>query len=62
MPIPKDPTKRNIARQSISYFLAPDDETLISPMVPKEDVKTNFEAVFAKDYYNARVDYNNKQQ
>jgi len=58
VPIPKNDEKRNLARQSISYFLAPDDETLVEPVVPKQDVKINFEAVLAKEYYEARVDYN----
>ncbi len=58
VPIPKDTSKKNIARQSISYFLAPDDEALIQPVVPKQDIKTNFEAVLTRDYYDARVDYN----
>lgn len=58
VPIPKDTSKKNIARQSISYFLAPDDEALIQPVVPKQDIKVNFEAVLTRDYYDARVDYN----
>jgi len=58
VPIPKNDEKRNLARQSISYFLAPDDETLVEPIVPKKDVKINFEAVLAKEYYEARVDFN----
>ncbi|CAL8137892.1 unnamed protein product [Orchesella dallaii] len=58
VPIPKDVEKKNIARQSISYFLAPDDEALIQPVVPKQDIKVNFEAVLTREYYDARVDYN----
>jgi isopenicillin N synthase-like dioxygenase len=60
VPIPKNDKVRNSARQSISYFLAPDDETLVQPVVPKQDVKINFEAVLARDYYDARVDFNKK--
>jgi isopenicillin N synthase-like dioxygenase len=58
VPIPKDATKKNVARQSISYFLAPDDDALIQPVVPKQDIKVNFEAVLTREYYDARVDYN----
>lgn len=58
VPIPKDVSKKTTARQSVSYFLAPDDEALIQPIVPKQDIKTNFAAVLTREYYNARVDYN----
>jgi isopenicillin N synthase-like dioxygenase len=60
VPIPQNDSMRHKARQSISYFLAPDDETLVQPIVPKQDVKINFEAVLAREYYDARVDFNKK--
>lgn len=60
VPIPINDEKKHQARQSISYFLAPDDETLVEPIVPKQDVKINYEPVTAKDYYEVRVDFNKK--
>jgi len=58
VPIPKNDEKRLSARQSISYFLAPDDDTLVEPIVPKADIKVNYEPTLAREYYDARVDFN----
>lgn len=58
VPIPKDVSRKSTARQSISYFLAPDDDVLIEPVVPKHDIKVHYEPVFTRDYYDNRVDYN----
>jgi len=57
VPVPDDLT---IPRQSISYFLAPDDDVLIKPVVDEKKIKVNHTPVLVDSYYNDRVDFFDK--
>lgn len=50
--IPEIETKKKVHRQSIAYFLHPDDETMISPLTGKSDEYT---AITAKEHAKRKL-------
>jgi len=59
VPIPPKEERVEVPRQSISYFLYPDTNTIISPQVVQPVKKfVNFPPINSSDYYKAPWDFN----